>query len=380
MTNIVDISITVFCKMKFRVIALGKLLNFIANQFKNPKLSVLNAGRPGETFFMGYMVWMGISVSAVAVGSYLSAFVDPMSSGSGVADVKCYLNGIRIPSVTGLGTLYIKMVGVVCSYVAGLAGGKVGRFVVFIEQCHKKKKSSQEGPLTHAGASIAANLSNGKTFTFFKKKFNYLTMFRDDVEKRDFILGGVAAGVASAFAAPIGGLMFTMEEVASSWSLILVYRALVTSVIGVFMACSFESLINEHKINSIYTGIFNFGRMDDFAYEFHELPIFALMAVAGGLMGFLFLSLSTKCNTFRKRYVKSKFCKVLEAVVICMTTVTIGAVMIYANPDCRAYHLKNIEHPIRVSRFTDFIAKFFQKKTFMSLICPSVRPTLFFPV
>lgn len=67
-----------------------------------------------------------ISVTAVLLGSYLSAYIDPSSAGSGVADVKCYLNGIKTSSLVRLGTIFIKLFGCVCSYVGGLAGGKVG--------------------------------------------------------------------------------------------------------------------------------------------------------------------------------------------------------------------------------------------------------------
>lgn len=60
------------------------------------------------------------------MGSYLSAFVDPMSSGSGLSEVRCYLNGIRCPSLIKIGTLYIKMVSCICAYEGGLTVGKVG--------------------------------------------------------------------------------------------------------------------------------------------------------------------------------------------------------------------------------------------------------------
>ena len=42
--------------------------------------------------------------------------------------------------------------------------------------------------------------------------------------RRNFISAGAAAGVASAFGAPVGGLLFAMEEVSSFWSMKLSWQ------------------------------------------------------------------------------------------------------------------------------------------------------------
>lgn len=61
----------------------------------------------------------------VLIGSALVAYVEPVAAGSGIPQVKCYLNGVKIPRVVRIKTLFVKSVGVVCSVVGGLAGGKV---------------------------------------------------------------------------------------------------------------------------------------------------------------------------------------------------------------------------------------------------------------
>ena len=51
----------------------------------------------------------------------------PVSIGSGIPQVKCYLNGVKIPRCVRLRTLLAKLVGVYASVMAGLPVGKVPR-------------------------------------------------------------------------------------------------------------------------------------------------------------------------------------------------------------------------------------------------------------
>lgn len=127
-----------------------------------------------------------MNVAMVFIGSMMVTYIEPVAAGSGIPQVKCYLNGVKVPRVVRIKTLVVKVVGVITSVVGGLAGGK-------------------EGPMIHSGAVIAAGISQGKSTTF-RKDFQIFRYFRDDHEKRDFVVGGAAAGVSAAFGAPIGEL------------------------------------------------------------------------------------------------------------------------------------------------------------------------------
>jgi H+/Cl- antiporter ClcA len=110
-------------------------------------------------------------------------------------------------------TLVVKLVGVIFSVCAGLIIGK-------------------EGPMVHSGAVLGANISHLPGLARFFGRPRWLMRFRNDRDKRDFVSGGTAAGVAAAFGAPVGGVLFALEEAASHWSISLTWMVFFCSMIG----------------------------------------------------------------------------------------------------------------------------------------------------
>lgn len=79
----------------------------------------------GLCLWIPFTVWAACSAIPVLIGSLLVTYVEPVAAGSGIPQVKCYLNGVKIPRVVRIKTLVVKVFGVILSVVGGLAGGKV---------------------------------------------------------------------------------------------------------------------------------------------------------------------------------------------------------------------------------------------------------------
>uniref|UniRef100_A0A672TPR6 Chloride channel protein n=1 Tax=Strigops habroptila TaxID=2489341 RepID=A0A672TPR6_STRHB len=276
------------------------------------------------------LLWATLNASVVMVGSVIVAFIEPVAAGSGIPQIKCYLNGVKIPHVVRLKTLVIKVCGVILSVVGGLAVGK-------------------EGPMIHSGAVIAAGISQGRS-TSLKRDFKIFEYFRRDTEKRDFVSAGAAAGVSAAFGAPVGGVLFSLEEGASFWNQFLTWRIFFASMISTFTLNSVLSVYHGNAWDLSSPGLINFGRFDNekMGYTIQEIPIFIFMGVVGGILGALFNALNYWLTMFRIRYIHRPCLQVVEAMLVAAVTATVGFVMIYCSRDCQPIQGSTVAYPLQV--------------------------------
>ncbi|XP_027468035.1 H(+)/Cl(-) exchange transporter 7 isoform X3 [Zalophus californianus] len=309
--------------------------------------------RGGLSFSL--LLWATLNSAFVLVGSAIVAFVEPVAAGSGIPQIKCFLNGVKIPHVVRLKTLVIKVSGVILSVVGGLAVGK-------------------EGPMIHSGSVIAAGISQGRS-TSLKRDFKIFEYFRRDTEKRDFVSAGAAAGVSAAFGAPVGGVLFSLEEGASFWNQFLTWRIFFASMISTFTLNFVLSIYHGNIWDLSSPGLINFGRFDTetMVYTIHEIPIFIAMGVVGGILGAVFNALNYWLTMFRIRYIHRPCLQVIEAMLVAAVTATVAFVLIYSSRDCQPLQGSSVSYPLQLfcadGEYNSMAAAFFNtpEKSVVSL-------------
>lgn len=264
----------------------------------------------GNSPFLAFLFYQTLFALCAAVFVY----IEPVSGGSGIPEVKCFLNGIDLPRIVRFKTLVCKVVGVTFSVAAGLPVGK-------------------EGPMVHSGSVVAAGISQGRTkFWGVDTSFSKFSDFRNDREKRDFVACGAAAGVASAFGAPIGGVLFSLEEGASYWSTKLTWRAFFCAMIT--LGTLFGIRNQDSKWGQANVGkLFSFGEFTSIGdgssnFSVWELLLFILIGCLGGLIGACFNAGNEHLTIWRMKNVNfSKKRRLIEVLVMSVLVTTVSFVM-----------------------------------------------------
>lgn len=173
------------------------------------------------------VTWAFIAFAALAssyglIAGLMTTYFGPAASGSGVAELIGYLNGVNYPDFLGIKTLLTKIVGVAFAVNAKLVVGK-------------------EGPLAHIGSNLGAMVLYipGLGFEFL----------RNDDKKRQYIAAGAAVGVSAAFGAPVGGTLFLYEfsKPNTFWTIDMVSKVFFACCVGTLTLYGWISTFNEKE-------------------------------------------------------------------------------------------------------------------------------------
>ncbi|KAG0262931.1 hypothetical protein BG011_009527 [Mortierella polycephala] len=184
-------------------------------------------------------------------------------AGSGIPEVKTILGGFVIRGFLGFRTLMIKLIGLPLMVASGLNMGK-------------------QGPLVH----IACCVANIVCRIF--DKYN-----RNDGKRREILSAAAASGVAVAFGAPIGGVLFSLEEVSYYFPSKTMWRSYFCALISAVIL----KMINPYRVGK--TVLFQVTYNRDW-HLFEAVPFF-LISVFGGVYGALFSQFHMTYSRFRSR-------------------------------------------------------------------------------
>jgi chloride channel 7 len=258
-----------------------------------------------------YLLFVGISVGMVCIGSVIVVFAVGTDRGSGVPEVIAYLNGIEVPKVFNLRTVAVKFFSVICAVSSGIP-------------------VSSQGPLINMGAAFAAGFSQGRSKTL-KLHTRLFKKFRNPTDLRDFVSAGASSGVSAAFKSPIGGLLFGLEEVSSWWTKRLTLMVLFSCVVASFTVFMFDSAYNGWEVSGIPFGTLDMVNQIMFpmrtqieAISAGILIPTAVLGVYGGFMGSVYTHINVAANKLRSNYVASlNLRRVMEPCVLCFVYITL---------------------------------------------------------
>ncbi|QLG71322.1 hypothetical protein HG535_0B03610 [Zygotorulaspora mrakii] len=239
----------------------------------------------GEPF--PFMIFMFFSVVFALTSALLVKFVAPMATGSGISEIKVWVSGFKYKDeFLNLRTLIVKSVALPLAISSGLSVGK-------------------EGPSVHYATCCGYVITNWllKDVLTYSKQSEYLT-------------AASGAGVAVAFGSPIGGVLFGLEEIASSseFSPSTLWKSFYVALVAVATL----EYINPFRNGKII--LFNVTYDRDWRVE--EIPVFIILGIFGGVYGKLVSKWNIHYVQFRKRYL-SKW-PVQEVIILTFLTALVS--------------------------------------------------------
>lgn len=250
---------------------------------------VLGASNEGAgSYMISYLFYIMQALLFASLSASLVRMFAPYACGSGIPEIKTILSGFIIRGYLGKWTLIIKSVGLILSVSSGLSLGK-------------------EGPMVHIACCI------GNILSYLFPKYG-----KNEAKKREILSASAAAGVSVAFGAPIGGVLFSLEEVSYYFPLKTMWRSFFCALIAAFILRSINPFGNEHSV--LFYVEYNK------PWIFSELISFIGLGIVGGIIGTLFI----KANIYWCRYRKlSKLGQYPVTEVLVVTVIT--AIISYPN-------------------------------------------------
>ncbi|KAJ0340826.1 hypothetical protein COL922a_002951 [Colletotrichum nupharicola] len=211
----------------------------------------------------------------------------PYAAGSGISEIKCIIAGFVMKGFLGFWTLLIKSVCLPLAIASGLSVGK-------------------EGPSVHYA------VCTGNVISRLFDKYR-----RNAAKTREILSACAAAGVAVAFGSPIGGVLFSLEEMSSYFPLKTLWRSYFCALVATAVLAA---------MNPFRTGqLVMFQVHYDRSWHFFEVVFYIILGIFGGLYGAFVIKWNLRAQAFRKKFL-TKYA-IAEATILAAAT----AIICYPN-------------------------------------------------
>ncbi|KND87880.1 putative chloride channel protein [Tolypocladium ophioglossoides CBS 100239] len=233
---------------------------------------------------LNYFIYIIFATVFAFVSAALVRSFAPYAAGSGISEIKCIIAGFVMKGFLGFWTLVIKSVCLPLAIASGLSVGK-------------------EGPSVHYAVCTGNVISR-----LFAK-------YRSNASKtREILSACAAAGVAVAFGSPIGGVIFSLEEMSNHFPLKTMWRSYFCALVATAVLAA---------MNPFRTGqLVMFQVRYDRDWHFFEIFFYIIIGVFGGLYGAFVIKWNLRAQAFRRKYL-TKYA-VLEAALLAAGTAIIA--------------------------------------------------------
>uniref|UniRef100_A0A8D2L5W1 Chloride channel protein 2 n=1 Tax=Varanus komodoensis TaxID=61221 RepID=A0A8D2L5W1_VARKO len=221
--------------------------------------------------FLQYMAWVTYPVVLITFSAGFTQILAPQAVGSGIPEMKTILRGVVLKEYLTLKTFVAKVIGLTCALGSGMPLGK-------------------EGPFVHIASMCAALLSK------FLSLFGGI--YENESRNIEMLAAACAVGVGCCFAAPIGGVLFSIEVTSTFFAVRNYWRGFFAATFSAFI---FRVLAVWNKDEETITALFKTRFRLDFPFDLQELPAFAVIGIASGFGGALFVYFNRKIVQFMRK-------------------------------------------------------------------------------
>ncbi|XP_064135218.1 chloride channel protein 2 isoform X10 [Loxodonta africana] len=225
-----------------------------------------------------YLAWVTYPIVLITFSAGFTQILAPQAVGSGIPEMKTILRGVVLKEYLTLKTFVAKVIGLTCALGSGMPLGK-------------------EGPFVHIASMCAALLSK------FLSLFGGI--YENESRNTEMLAAACAVGVGCCFAAPIGGVLFSIEVTSTFFAVRNYWRGFFAATFSAFI---FRVLAVWNRDEETITALFKTRFRLDFPFDLQELPAFAVIGIASGFGGALFVYLNRKIvQVMRKQKTINRF-------------------------------------------------------------------------